>query len=75
VPVLGLYGAKDKGIPVESLEQMRKELAKGKSGSEIIIYPEADHGFLADYRSSFNKQASSDAWSKLNAWFKKNGAA
>jgi len=75
VPVLGLYGAKDKGIPVETLEQMRKELAKGKSGSDIIIYPEADHGFLADYRPSFNKQASNDAWNKLNAWFKKNGAA
>ncbi|MDQ4123735.1 MAG: dienelactone hydrolase family protein [Acidobacteriota bacterium] len=74
VPVLGLYGAKDKGIPVETLEQMRAELAKGNSGSEIIIYPEADHGFHADYRQSYNKQASQDAWSKLIAWFKKHGA-
>lgn len=75
VPVLGLYGEKDKGIPVETLEQMRAELKKGKSGSEIIIYPEADHGFLADYRQSYNKQSAADAWTKLNAWFKKHGAA
>jgi carboxymethylenebutenolidase len=75
VPVLGLYGAKDKGIPVETVEQMRTELAKGKSGSDIIIYPEADHGFLADYRGSYNKESAQDAWTKLNAWFKKHGAA
>lgn len=75
VPVLGLYGAKDKGIPVETLEQMRTELAKGSSKSEIIIYPEADHGFLADYRPSYNKQSAEDAWKKLNGWFKKHGVA
>lgn len=75
VPILGLYGGKDEGIPVNTVEAMRQELAKGKSGSEIIVYPEAKHGFHADYRAQYNKQASEDAWNKLNAWFKKNGAA
>ena len=74
VPVLGLYGGKDKGIPLDTVEKMRTELAKGKSGSEIIVFPEADHGFLADYRPSYNKAAGDDAWAKLQAWFKKNGA-
>lgn len=75
VPVLGLYGAKDQGIPVATLEEMKKELAKGKSGSEIIIYPEAGHGFLADYREGYNKDAAMDAWKKVQDWFKKHGAA
>jgi carboxymethylenebutenolidase len=75
VPVLGLYGGLDTGIPVSSVEQMRAELKKGKSKSEIIVYPDAKHGFHADYRDSYNKQASDDAWAKLLAWFKKNGAA
>lgn len=75
VPVLGLYGGKDKGIPLETVEAMKTELAKGKSGSEIIVYPEADHGFHADYRPSYNQAASEDAWKRLNAWFKKHGAA
>lgn len=75
VPVLGLYGGKDQGIPVAGVEKMRQELAKGKSGSDIIIFPEADHGFLADYRQSYNPAAAQDAWKKLNDWFKKNGAA
>jgi carboxymethylenebutenolidase len=74
VPVIGLYGGKDRGIPLDTVEQMKQELKKGKSGSEIIIYPEADHGFLADYRQSYNKEASEDAWQKMINWFKKNKA-
>lgn len=75
VPVLGLYGALDKGISVESLNQMREELKKGKSKSDIIVYPNADHGFLADYRPNYNKESAEDAWKKTQDWFKKNGAA
>jgi carboxymethylenebutenolidase len=75
VPVIGFYGGKDKGIPLEGVERMRTELKKGTSGSEIIVYPDADHGFHADYRPSYNKQASEDAWKHLLAWFKKHGAA
>jgi carboxymethylenebutenolidase len=64
----------DKGIPLDGVQRMQDELKKGKSGSEIIVFPAADHGFHADYRPSFNKQASEDAWSKMLTWFKKHGA-
>ena len=74
VPVIGFYGGLDKGIPVESVEKMRVELKKGKSKSEINVYPNAEHGFFADYRPSYNKEAGDDAWKKLQEWFKKNGA-
>ena len=74
VPVLGLYGGLDTGIPLNTVQQMQDALKKGKSGSEIVVYPNADHGFLADYRPSYNKQAGEDAWRKLQDWFKKNGA-
>ncbi|MFL6257978.1 MAG: dienelactone hydrolase family protein [Pyrinomonadaceae bacterium] len=77
-PVLGLYGAKDQGIPLESVEQMRAALKKSKSkaalASEIVVYPEAGHGFHADYRPSYNKEAATDGWQRLQAWFKKYGA-
>ncbi len=74
VPVLGLYGGDDPGIPKYTVVQMREELAKGKSGSEILLYDQAKHGFHADYRPTYNKEASDDAWAKLQAWFKKHGA-
>jgi len=74
-PVLGLYGAKDRGIPVETVDQMRAALKTAGKPSEIIVYPEADHGFNADYRPTYNKAAAEDAMAKLGAWFKKHGAA
>jgi carboxymethylenebutenolidase len=78
-PVLGLYGGKDQGIPVESVEQMRATLKKSKSKaarqSELVVYPEAGHGFNADYRPSYNKEAATDGRQRLQAWFKNHGAA
>ena len=74
-PVLGLYGGKDGGIPTETVEQMRKALKDAGKPSEIILYPDAQHGFHADYRPSYNKEDAQDGWAKLLAWFKKNGAA
>ena len=78
-PVLGLYGGKDTGIPVASVEKMREALKGSKSkaarASEIILYPEAAHGFHADYRPSYNKESATDGWQRLQSWFKKYGAA
>jgi carboxymethylenebutenolidase len=75
VPVIGFYGGLDTGIPLTGVHRMQDELKKGNSGSEIVVYPNAKHGFHADYRDSFNKEASVDAWAKLLAWFKRHGAA
>ncbi|MBA3711615.1 MAG: dienelactone hydrolase family protein, partial [Pyrinomonadaceae bacterium] len=74
-PVLGLYGAKDKGISVDTVEQMRAKLKEAKSKSEIIVYPNADHGFHADYRASYSREDAADGWQRLQAWFKRHGAA
>ena len=70
-PVLGLYGAKDKGIPLDTVEKMRAELKKG----EIRVYDDADHGFHADYRPTYHKASAEDGFRRLQAWFKTNGAA
>jgi carboxymethylenebutenolidase len=74
VPVIGFYGGLDTGIPLDTVQRMQDELKKGKSKSEIVVYPNAKHGFHADYREQYNKEASDDAWAKLQSWFKKNGA-
>jgi carboxymethylenebutenolidase len=52
---------------------MKKELAAAGGKSEIVVYPDAQHGFNADYRPSFNKVAAADAWQKMLQHFKKNG--
>lgn len=75
VPVLGLYGGKDDGIPLSTVEQMSQSLKMGNNDSEIIIYPDAPHAFNADYRPSYRKEAAEDGWKRLQAWFKKYGVA
>jgi len=74
-PVLGLYGGADAGIPVETIEQMRKALQAAKSESQIVIYPDTPHGFYADYRPSYRKDQAQDGWKRLQEWFKKYGVA
>ena len=74
-PVLGLYGAKDRGIPQASVDKMKEALKEAGSKSTIDVYTDADHGFHADYRPSYNKAAAEDGWKKLQAWFKANGAS
>ncbi len=75
VPVLGLYGGSDEGIPVSTVEQMRQALKAGNSGSEIVLYPDTPHGFNADYRPSYRKEQAEDGWKRLQAWFKQHGVA
>jgi carboxymethylenebutenolidase len=75
VPVLGLYGAKDTGIPVDTVEKMKEALAKGKSGSTFVVYPDAGHAFHADYRPSYVEKDAKDGWTRALAWFKGHGVA
>ena len=72
-PVLGLYGGADTGIPVAQVEQLKAALAENKKTAEFKIYPDAPHGFHADYRGSYRKDAAEDAWKLAEAWFKKYG--
>jgi carboxymethylenebutenolidase len=38
-----------------------------------MVYPEAPHGFHADYRPTYRKEAAEDGWKRCLAWFKANG--
>ena len=77
-PVLGLYGAADTGIPLDTVNQMKAALAGGSAAakkSEFVVYPEAPHAFHADYRPSFRKEPAEDGWKRALAWFKAHGVA
>lgn len=75
-PVLGLYGAADGGIPVDTLTQLEAALkAAGNTTCEFVVYPDTPHAFYADYRPSYRKAAADDGWARCLAWFRKNGVA
>ena len=70
-PVLGLYGEADTGIPVAQVEALKAALAAAHKTAEFKIYPGAPHGFHADYRASYRKDAAEDAWYQMQAWLRK----
>lgn len=72
-PVLGLYGAADAGISPASVKKMEDALDAAKKTVEFRVYPGAPHGFNADYRTSYNKDAAEDGWRLATGWFKKHG--
>jgi carboxymethylenebutenolidase len=73
-PVLGLYGGQDQGISQEDVAAMQAALrSAGKSDSQIIVYPDAGHGFHADYRSSYNEKDAADGWARMLAHFHAHG--
>jgi carboxymethylenebutenolidase len=64
-PVLGLYGGADAGISVDSVHEMEAALKANGKTAEFHIYPDAPHGFVADYRASYRQDATVDGWNRM----------
>jgi carboxymethylenebutenolidase len=74
VPVLGLYGAQDQGIPQEQVARLREALKAAKSRSEVIVYPDAGHAFNTDTRPDMYRKADAeDGWKRMLAWLDRHG--
>ncbi|WP_370262270.1 dienelactone hydrolase family protein [Limnobacter sp.] len=75
-PVLGLYGAEDSGIPLDTVEQMRLALTKAAgsnvnaAASSITVFANAQHGFHADYRNTYNSTAAKQAYNQALAFLR-----
>lgn len=74
-PLLGLYGGQDKGNPPDVIQQAESEAKAAHKTVEIVVYPDAPHGFHADYRPSYRQADAEAAWQRAIAWFKKYGVA
>jgi carboxymethylenebutenolidase len=79
-PVLGLYAGEDAGIPQDSVAAMRSALqAEGVSAaakeSSITVYPQAKHGFHADYRAAYRPEDAQPAFFAACAFFRQHGLA
>ena len=70
MPVLGLYGDADPGIPSDDVRRFESELRKRNPNVEFVLYPGAPHAFFSDDRPQvYKKEASEDAWKRLLAFF------
>ncbi len=69
-PVLGLYGEKDNGIPVDAVTAMGDALTAAGIENEMHVYAGAEHAFFNDTRPSYNAEAAADAWPRTLAWLR-----
>jgi carboxymethylenebutenolidase len=68
MPILGIFGAQDRGIPVESVREFEMALqALGKT-HEIVIYEDADHAFANPSGTRYQAEAAADAWRRTLAF-------
>ena len=72
-PVLGLYGGADAHITPAQIEEMQARLAAAGKTAEFHVYPDAPHGFHADYRPSYCKADAEDAWRRMADWLRRHG--
>ena len=68
-PLLCIFGEKDTGIPLEHVEAIRTRLQDLGKTHEVVVYPEAGHGFLCLERASYHEAAATQAWQRLIDWF------
>ena len=54
-PLLGLYGGQDPSISVDIVHQAEAKAKAAHKTVDIVIYPDAPHGFHADYRPSYRQ--------------------
>ena len=74
-PLLGMYGGQDNSISVADVQAAAETARKAGKTVDIHVYPDAPHGFNADYRPSYRKADAEDAWQRMLAWFKQYGVA
>jgi carboxymethylenebutenolidase len=71
-PILGLFGGKDKGIPVEGVRAFEKALKELGKNAEIHVYEDADHAFANASGGNYNAEAAKDAWQRTTAFLGKH---
>jgi carboxymethylenebutenolidase len=64
VPILGLFGADDTGISVESVQLFEAALERLRKNYEIQIYPQAGHAFANPTGQNYNAKVAEDAWKR-----------
>jgi carboxymethylenebutenolidase len=68
--VLGFFGELDAFIPVPEVEKLRQVLSKERKQAEIMLYPDADHGFMNEDRPSYHPIRAREAWQQTISFFK-----
>ncbi len=64
MPILGLFGAEDRGIPVENVREFESVLNDLGKDATIHIYEDAGHAFANPSGTRYNEEAAEKAWTE-----------
>jgi len=67
-PLLLVYGGQDAGIPPADIDAMRSRLTSLGKEHEVVVYPDAGHGFFCEDRSAYHRASAEAAWAMSTAW-------
>ena len=70
MPILGLFGGEDQGIPVEGVRQFEQTLDELGKDAEIVIYEDAGHAFANPTGQNYVPDAAEDAWEKTTTFLR-----
>ena len=63
-PILGHFGGRDRGIPVDKVEEFQTALERLRKNYEIHIYPDARHAFANPSGNAYDAEAADQAWQR-----------
>ena len=69
MPILGLFGEDDGGIPVDQVREFGTVLQDLGKDAEIHIYANANHAFANPSGGRYNTEAAEDAWGRVVDFF------
>jgi carboxymethylenebutenolidase len=64
MPILGIFGGRDRGIPMELVREFEANLQLLGKDVEIIVYEHADHAFANPSGTRYEPDAAADAWQR-----------
>lgn len=72
MPILGIFGAEDRSIPVSEVRQFEATLDRLGKDAEIIIYDNAGHAFANPSGERYVPEAAEAAWSETIDFLNQN---
>ena len=70
VPLLGIFGNEDHGIPVDQIKAFDKALTESGKQATILVYPGVGHAFFNEERPGYDKEMAFDAWERTRMFLK-----
>jgi carboxymethylenebutenolidase len=72
VPVLGIFGNEDRGVPLDQVKAFEAALKAGGKRATVLVYTGVGHSFFNEERPGYDPDISVDAWERTTMFLRDN---